>query len=198
MSINSYLRNIHFQTYCTIRATQLVVVKLTVDSETTDVLWKFQKHALYSQLDQIQFNKVAKTYLTRFIRDIVRSGHTLQNPVKLGVSRHSRMYCINGQCPRKNSELVELANGQFQKAKMLLTIGGLHSEKESLMGASRSNLTHFHALGKVLYNKYDGGTGLPENTAHDIVQRQPSNFNHFNNQLVKHLPEFNKLQGGPR
>ena len=42
-----------------------------------------------------------------------------------------------------------------------------------------------------LYNKSEKSTGKPENTGYFIADNQPSGADHFQNQVIKYLPDFN-------
>jgi len=155
--------------------TQLIILKIAMEGEATDILWKFQKHQLYNyrQLDQISFNKIAKTYLTRFVRDTLSTRKST----------------------RPDPKLIDQCDGQFNKANLLHRVYGNKNDQNQPLHSQNLNsksLSHFHALGKVLYNKTLVDQKTPENSAHSIVLRQPASFTHFNAQLVKNAPEFNK------
>ena len=49
------------------RGRKLVVIKLTVEAETVDVVWKFKNHPVFKDLEQVVFNKVANTYRLVFL-----------------------------------------------------------------------------------------------------------------------------------
>jgi len=207
---------------------KMIVIKLTVEAETVDVIWKFKNHPVFKDLQQIVFNKVANTYLSRWINDQVKSGErsastglnftNFKNFEKSGSKKvenyeksgsrtttnssrsknssettssetnntHLRNMKSKLKTKAKTNEFLELADGQFERSGMVFSS---HTNANKVL---HRNLTHFHALGKVLYNKFEKSTGKPENTADFIVDNQPSGAMHFQDQIIKYLPDFNE------
>lgn len=93
---------------------------------------------------------------------------------------------------RMNTKLIDQCNGQFNKANLLHRVYGDKNASTDAVAGVTQQLSHFHALGKVLYNKTLPQTKTPENSPFSIVNRQPASFAHFNSQLVKQSVEFNK------
>ena len=161
---------------------QLVVVEVNVREEEKQLIWKFRNYFnnfrkgsasrnfnFDAYFKEFSFNKVADKYLKSFLID-------------------------KNLFPQKH--LLQLSNGQFKRTELVHYMNESMGVNQESLSSPLMDLSMFHTLGKILYNKFTMLTDensyyyVPENAPFQIASFCTTNPNIIIKKLFDYKEKF--------